>query len=120
MKRLMAAALSLALLGGTAASASPQDHRGGPDRHGDRNHGRDRDRHDNGHHYGDYRRPDDHRWARGERLPQAYWTRGQYVDYRHHHLRQPPRGYQWVQVNDNYILIALTSGLISQIIAGGR
>ena len=100
MKTLMAAALSLSMLGGaTAAMADPRhdDHRGPPPRHDDRG----------GH----------HNWHKGERLSQAYRSRDHYVDYRSHHLRKPPRGYQWVQVDNNYALIALTSGLISQIIA---
>jgi len=100
MKTLMAAALSLSMLGGSAAMAQPYDNHRGPDRgppHRD----------DRGGH---------HNWRRGERLPQAYWSRSHYVDYRSHHLRRPPRGYQWVQVDNNYALIALTSGLISDII----
>ncbi len=57
-------------------------------------------------------------WARGERLPPTYYRdRGYYVDYRSHHLRRPPYGYQWVQVDNNYALVALTTGLIASIIA---
>ena len=56
------------------------------------------------------------RWARGERLPSNYRTRSHYVDYRRHHLRQPPRGYQWVQVNNQYLMVALASGMIWQIV----
>ncbi|WP_309606429.1 RcnB family protein [Phenylobacterium sp.] len=60
-----------------------------------------------------------HRWARGERLPSDYYrTRTYYVDYRSHHLRRPPYGYQWVRVDNNYALMALATGLISQLIYG--
>ena len=114
MKRLLTATLALSLLAGTAASAQPYDQR-----HDDRrdNNGRYEqnrsDRHDRGNHYGQ-----NHRWARGERLPASYYRdRGHYVDYRRYHLRQPPRGYQWVRVDNNYALVALTSGLIASIIA---
>ena len=118
MKRLLTATLALSLLAGGAASAQPYG-----DRHDDRrdHNGRyEQNRHDNrvehrdrGNHYGQT-----HRWVRGERLPSSYYSnRGHYVDYRRHHLRQPPRGYQWVQVDNNYALVALTSGLIASIIS---
>lgn len=104
MKRLMTAALTLSLLGGAAAVAQPYGPPPG---------------HDRGRHQGwDHDRGGPHHWRRGERLPQAYWGRDRYVDYRHHHLRRPPRGYQWVRVDDNYALVALTTGLIAEIIAG--
>ena len=112
MKRLLTAAIALTLVGGSAAVAQPYQndrHDSRNERHDDRNnHGRyDNNRHDNrGHH-----------WARGQRLPSEYRTRGHYVDYRRHHLRAPPRGYQWVQVDNNYMMVALASGLIASIIA---
>jgi Ni/Co efflux regulator RcnB len=109
MKRLLTATLALSLLAGTAASAQPYDQRQNDGRdnngryeqnrqdgHTDNNGRYDQNRHDNrgdqgdrGNHYGQ-----NHRWARGERLPSSYYSdRGHYVDYRRHHLRQPPRGY---------------------------
>lgn len=130
MKRVLSAALALSLLGGTAAMAQPhghddhgrsdqrQDDRGRydqrqDDRH-DQHYNRGADRHDDRH---DNSRA--HRWSRGERLPSNYYaSRSRYVDYRRHHLRQPPRGYQWVQVDNNYVMVSLASGLISQIING--
>ena len=121
MKRLLTSVLALSLLAGTAASAQPYG-----DRHDDRrdngryDQGRDYDRHDNrvehrdrGHHYGQRKH-----WARGERLPSSYYqNRAYYVDYRVYHLRAPPRGYRWVRVDNDYMLVALTSGLIASIIA---
>jgi len=104
MKRLMTAAIALSLIGGSAAMAQPNHHDNG------RHNGWDK--HDSRHDV----RP--HRWARGERLPSQYRTRGYYVDYRSHHLRAPPRGYQWVQRDNDYLLVALTSGLIASIVAG--
>jgi Ni/Co efflux regulator RcnB len=105
MKRILTAAVALSLLGGSVAAAQPYGHRND----------RQDSRYDNRSNYHDNSRA--HRWARGERLPATYRTRGHYVDYRRHHLRQPPRGYQWVQVDNNYALVALTTGLISQLIA---
>jgi Ni/Co efflux regulator RcnB len=105
MKRILAGALALSLMAGSAAIAAPND------RH-DNN-----DRNDRGHN--NHVQPA-HHWKHGERLPSNYRTRDHYVDYRAHHLRQPPRGYQWVRADDNYALVALTSGLISEIIAANR
>ncbi|MDB5423367.1 MAG: putative secreted protein [Phenylobacterium sp.] len=113
MKRLLTATLALSLLAGTAASAQPYGQRQ-DDRRDNNNGGYQQNRHDNGNHYGQQK----HRWARGERLDRTYYSdRSRYVDYRRHHLRAPPRGYQWVQVDNNYALVALTSGLIASIIA---
>jgi Ni/Co efflux regulator RcnB len=119
MKRLLTATLALSLLAGTAASAQPygqrQDNNGGYQQNRDQQNRHDNrgDQGDRGNHYGQ-----NHRWARGERLPSSYYSdRGHYVDYRRYHLRQPPRGYQWVQVDNNYALVAVTSGLIASIIA---
>jgi Ni/Co efflux regulator RcnB len=56
---------------------------------------------------------------RGERLPQYYRHRHYIVnDWRGHHLRPPPRGYQWVQVGTDYLLVALATGLIADILVG--
>jgi Ni/Co efflux regulator RcnB len=54
---------------------------------------------------------------RGGRLPQEYRNR-QYVveDWRGHHLSAPPRGYQWVQAGGDYVLIAIATGIIAQIL----
>jgi Ni/Co efflux regulator RcnB len=54
---------------------------------------------------------------RGGRLPPEYRTR-QYVvnDWRGHHLSAPPRGYHWVQNGSDYLLVAVTTGVILQIL----
>jgi Ni/Co efflux regulator RcnB len=57
-----------------------------------------------------------HHWQRGERMGQNDWTGAQPVDYRAHHLRQPPRGYEWRQSNGQYVLAAVASGLIASVI----
>ena len=144
-KTSIAAAVMAATLGfATLASAQPfngrddqrggpqqgQMNRGGPDRDGP---GRqDFDRHDNrgGRNGGDMRdmrggRGDrdgpgagpDHRFYRGDRLPAEYRNR-QYVvdDWRGHRLSAPPRGYQWVQVGGDYVLAAIATGLIANLI----
>ncbi len=62
-----------------------------------------------------------HRWAKGQRLDRTYYSnRSHYVDYRAHHLRAPPRGYQWVRADNDYALVALTTGLIASIVAANN
>lgn len=63
--------------------------------------------------------PGHHHWHRGDRLPDEY-RHGGYVDWRHHHLHRPPHGYQWVEVDGNYALVALGSGVITDVIVRGR
>jgi Ni/Co efflux regulator RcnB len=56
-------------------------------------------------------------WRRGGHIPREYMSRQYYVDdWRAHHLSAPPRGYQWVQVGDDYVLVALATGIISQLL----
>jgi Ni/Co efflux regulator RcnB len=71
--------------------------------------------------WGEERRYDgagpDHSFRRGERLPSRYRNH-QYVvnNYREHHLRPPPRGYHWVQTGSDYVLAAVATGLIADLI----
>lgn len=129
MKKTLAIATAvLTLAGGSAALAQPyggytqgygqsyergygydRDHRSY-----DRDHrGYDTNRYDRNDRRGEYRR-----WSRGDRLPSSYRSSRYAVDYRRHHLRAPPRGYQWRQVDNNYVLAAVASGLILEIISG--
>lgn len=109
-KTLIAGAVALSLLGGSAALAQPY---GGHDNRQD---------HGNGNAHGQKHAEKAHKqerkayrkWQRGQRLPANY--RGQAVDYRRHHLRAPPRGYQWRQVDNTYVLAALTTGLIAEVL----
>ena len=57
-------------------------------------------------------------WRRGGYVPREY-RGGNYVvnDWRSHRLQQPPRGYQWVGVGGDFVLAAIATGLIGQIIA---
>ena len=65
----------------------------------------------------DYR-PGYQAWRRGQYLPPAY--RGYVVyDYPRYRLRNPPRGYHWVQSGNDYILAAIATGLILEVISNG-
>ena len=46
----------------------------------------------------------DHHWRQGEQMGRNDWATAQPVDYRAHHLRHPPRGYEWRQSNGQYVL----------------
>ena len=56
-------------------------------------------------------------FQRGRYIPQEYRSR-QYVVVNHHQHRlyAPPRGHQWVQVGGDYVLIAIATGLIANLI----
>jgi Ni/Co efflux regulator RcnB len=66
--------------------------------------------------YGDpYYRPGYSAWRRGAFLPPVY--RGFIVhDYPRYRLRPPPRGYAWYRVDNNYLLAAIASGVIFDIV----
>ena len=75
--------------------------------------------------YPDARRNDRHdyynargpQFRRGGYIPYEYRSR-QYVvtNYGPYRLSPPPRGHQWVQVGSDYVLIAIATGLIANII----
>jgi Ni/Co efflux regulator RcnB len=59
----------------------------------------------------------DHDFRRGDRLPPEYRNRNYVVDdWRNHHLSAPPRGYHWVQVGGDYVLVAIATGIILQLL----
>ena len=59
----------------------------------------------------------DHRFYRGDRLPPEYRHRNYVVDdWRGHRLSAPPRGYHWVQTGEDYVLVAIATGIILQVL----
>jgi Ni/Co efflux regulator RcnB len=53
---------------------------------------------------------------RGDRLPYEYRHRNYVVnDWRSHNLSAPPRGYHWVQTGADYVLVAIATGIILQL-----
>ena len=55
---------------------------------------------------------------RGGFVPREYRRDVYVVDYHVHHLPPPPRDHRWVQVGADYVLIAVATGLIANIILG--
>lgn len=55
-------------------------------------------------------------WNKGDRLPDEYRDR-QYVidDWREYHLTPPPRGYHWVGIGGDYLLVAIPTGIVIRI-----
>lgn len=140
-KIVISTVMVVSLLAGGSAFAQRYDHDNdrGHNAHGQRD-GRDRDRghdsrrdsrdfrdnqsrmHDNGRHHGRHHgrgAGPRHDFYKGGRIPGEYRHR-QYVvnDWRGHHLHSPPRGYQWVQTGSDYVLIAVATGIIAQIVLG--
>jgi Ni/Co efflux regulator RcnB len=144
MKRVLVAAIALSTLLGSAAMADSHDRaRGHQERHdSDR---RDDHRHDSRHdsrrddrsHYTDsrrsgydhqryrvaqYYRPQGYRtyvWHSGARLPSAYYAPRYIVhNYGTYRLRQPPRGYHWVRVDNDVVLAAIATGVVAQVVGG--
>ncbi|MBS0334853.1 MAG: RcnB family protein [Proteobacteria bacterium] len=59
-------------------------------------------------------------WRRGYHMRHDDWARGQRVDWHAHHLRRPPRGYEWREVDGNYVMAAVATGVIASIIANSH
>ncbi len=54
-------------------------------------------------------------WKKGAHIRDEDWRRGEQVDWRAHHLRHPPSGYEWREVDGNYVL-ANPSGVIFSVV----
>ncbi len=122
MKLRPLAAAVLAVCIGISSSAFAQrdgDHERG-DEHGKplpMQHGKAPMRHDM--HEGERGAGPDHNFYRGGRLPSQY-NHYHYVveDWRGHHLTAPPAGYHWVQTGADYVLVAVATGIIAQVLLG--
>jgi len=103
MKRIFAIAVTaLVLTGTTGAFAAPFTHRAPA-------HQVETPRHET-------RAPERHNvWTKGKRVPLD--QRRHFVDHKRAHLKAPGRGQQWVQVDNQYLLINIATGLISSVFA---
>jgi Ni/Co efflux regulator RcnB len=93
MKKTIRAAFALPILAVALASmpapAQDQDHR---DNH-------------------TYKQHDE--WKAGAKVQQEDWNRGDKVDYRQNHLRRPPAGHEWRQIDGNYVLAKQDGTIVS-------
>ncbi len=68
--------------------------------------------------YGYQRMNRGYNWRRGAYVPASY--RGYYVqDPYYYGLSAPPRGHRWVYADGNFVLMALATGLIANVIVNG-
>ena len=117
MKRILLATLVASMaVAAPMAYAQPDRDRGG-DRHDQGGRGDQNGRGDQGGR-GDFHRHAE--WRKGYHMRQEDWSRGQQIDWRSRHLRRPPRGYEWREVDGNYVLAAAATGIIASIIANSR
>lgn len=62
-----------------------------------------------------------YRFHRGERLPPTYRHHSYVVDnWRAHRLQPPPRGHHWVAIGADYLLVAIATGIIVDVLAPPR
>jgi Ni/Co efflux regulator RcnB len=135
MKKFLTAAVALSIVASAgAATAQPGQQRA--DQHQQQGHN-DQGRHDNDRHdqRGDNNNYERHaakrykanryqpprgyqarQWHRGDKLPANYRGRAYQVDYRHYGLSAPPRGYQYVRVNNDVVLTAVATGVVASVI----
>jgi Ni/Co efflux regulator RcnB len=130
MKTKQFVILMLCAATGISSAAFAQNYsRGGPDNHGPHSAQQQNGRYADNNHGGPDHRPgpdqhdrfDDHGgprgWHRGDRLPSDYRDRQYAIDNWHeHNLQAPPRGYRWMGINGDYVLAAVATGVIAQIV----
>lgn len=132
MKKILTIGVALSVLASAgAAAAQPRyDHR---DRQAERQYERRMDRAERQYnrdvrkaerHYraAAYQRPQGYQyrhWNRGDRLPPAYRAeRYRVVNYRAYRLPPPPRGHYYTRVDNDVLLTAAATGVISSVIVG--
>lgn len=143
MKKILIAAVALSVLVSAGAATAAPGPQGRYEQNNDRNDGADRsdraDRNDradradrNDRNQNRYERRADRRyaaaryqpprgyavrnWRRGERLPASYRAAAYRVDYRVYRLAAPPRGYHYVRVGNDVVLVADNNGIIASVI----
>ena len=121
-----------------ANAPRPADYGRGDDRRGDNRQWNNRrgydnrpdgryeryERHDRGDRYGGNHRYSgprgagpNHQYYRGDRLPYEYRVPQWVVnDWHGHGLQSPPHGYRWVQYGSDYLLVAIATGVILQLL----
>ncbi|NHZ98802.1 RcnB family protein [Massilia sp. CCM 8734] len=136
-KALIIALMAVCMGTGSAAFAQSRDYRGEHDQRSERNERyersdrdgrRDNDRYDHrrgdrydgprgGYQGHDRRRSERQHYRRGAYLEHQHRGSGYVVsDWRSRRLSAPPRGSHWVQANGDYLLVAIATGLITQVL----
>lgn len=124
-RHLITATLAAATLGMAGTASADDERRHGP--RGDRWEQRHDDRRFDRHVHRDVRIVHEHRygpraagprWHRGGYVPRDVWQhrRVAWNQHRYPRLYAPPRGHQWVQVDGEFLLVAVATGLIANVI----
>lgn len=115
-KAIISAMVAMSLASGFAIADGNGDQH---DRGGDQ-HDRGGDQHDRGgdrHSQRQERGAGPHGYHNGDRLPASERSRRHVVNNWHQrNLRAPPRGYHWVQSGNDFVLVAITTGIIADIL----
>ena len=111
MKKLTASLIAASLMLPAAPALAQHDRHDRSDRH---------DRYDR-HGQRDWRH--DSRWhhfRKGQRFDRRHAYNYRVIDYRAYrqHLRPPPRGYRWVRSGDDALMVGITTGVVTAVVAG--
>lgn len=60
--------------------------------------------------------PNGRPWARGDHFDGRRQVVGR-GDWNHYHLHPPPRGYEWVYSGNQFVMVAIATGIIASIVA---
>lgn len=131
MKKSAIIALSALLLASTSLSAFAEGPQQGPDDHqqqsvkrppqNDQHGGQQHEQ--RGHepqpqHKAEHRPAQHADFRKGRPLPEKYRGEGYQVnDWHKHGLKAPPAGHRWQNIDGNYVLIAVATGVITSVIA---
>jgi Ni/Co efflux regulator RcnB len=113
-RTLVASALALSISGIPLIAQDHHDDRSNRDRSSQR----DRDHDQRRDHEQRYVRHTE--WGKGSHMSHSDWSRGERIDWHAHHLRQPRRGYEWREVDGNYVMAAVATGVIASVIIASQ
>ncbi len=126
-RTLLVSALALSISGVPLMAQDHQDDHSNRDRSSQRERDRDHDqRRDDQRRDRDQGRDHDQHyvrhteWRRGSHVSHSDWSRGERIDWHAHHLRQPRRGYEWREVDGNYVMAAVATGVIASVIIASQ
>ncbi len=112
------------LIAALSTAGIAQAHPGGGPGHGPGGppgHARQHDRHHgpaHHHHHDRERHRAPRAWHPGGRIADRYYRDDRYWvrDWHARHLREPPRGHRWLNIDGDYVLTAVATGVITAII----
>ncbi|MCE3028076.1 RcnB family protein [Salinicola sp. DM10] len=111
---------ALTLMATLGLSGAAQAHPGGGPGHGSGGppgHARQHDHHHHERGHDRYHEPS-RAWHPGGRIAARYYRDDRYWvrDWHARHLREPPRGHRWLNIDGDYVLAAVATGVITAII----